>query len=137
MKHLAAIVLAVAFAVPAMAQRGGDTGYVPIDPVTVMPHWHMLKRTAIRRYFSEGTGHVVLTHIDRMFGASGVHFEDPTGLVADSGGKVSFSRRFSVYGDARYTPVETHLGVTFGGNISTARIGERRVVVFTGIAFRF
>src|SRR6185295_15744266 len=123
MKHLAVIVLAVAFAVPAMAQRGREIGYAPDDPVTAMPHWRMLKRAAIHRHFREGTGHVVLKNIDPIFGMSGVHFEDPTGLVLDSGGKVALSRRFSVYGDARYAPVETHLGVTFGGNISSARIG--------------
>ena len=128
-----------------MAQHGSGSdfvavknhGYAQIDPVTVIPHWHMLKGTSIRRYFRVGTGHVVLKNIDRTFGMSGVHFEDPTGLVVNSGGKISLSNRFSVYGDARYTPIETRSGVTIGGGVSSARIGEKPMVVFTGIAFRF
>ncbi|MGZ5434328.1 MAG: hypothetical protein ACXW29_00070 [Thermoanaerobaculia bacterium] len=122
MKHLAAIVLAVAFAVPAMAQHGSgrefvvvrDLGYAQAHPITVLLHWHR-----------------------QTLELSGVHFEDPTGLVVDSGGRVSVSRRFSVYVDARYTPIETWSHVTFGGTVSSARIGDKPMIVFTGITFRF
>jgi outer membrane protein W len=208
MKHLAAIVLTLAFAVPAMAQRGvlfvgaegvktsnkvtfdpnvvrygprfdseervgsginwfvtarssvavkvaalksrfhlrssrsdfvdvADLGYAQIYPITVPLHWHMLHGTVILPFTGAGTGHVVLKDLDRTFGLSGVHFEDPTGLVVDSGGQISLSKRFSLYGDARYTPTETRSSVTFGGAFASARIGEKPMTVFTGITFRF
>ena len=210
MKHLAAIVLAVAFAVPAMAQRGvglfvdaegvrtsdkvtfepnvvryeprfdsgggvggginwffservsvevkvaalksrlhlrrsgsdfvavADLGYAQIYPITALLQWHMLEGTAIRPYIGAGAGHVILKNIDRQtLGLSGVHFEDPTGLVVDSGVEISLSKRFSLYGDAGYTPIETWSRLTFGGTVSSARIGEKPMIVSTGIAFKF
>lgn len=210
MKHLSAIALALAFAVPAMAQRGvrlfvdaegvrtsnkvtfepnvvryeprfdsgggvggginwffservsvevkvaalksrlhlrrsgsdfvavADLGFAQIYPITALLQWHMLEGTAIRPYIGAGAGHVILKNIDRQtFGLTDVRFEDPTGLVVDGGVEISLSKRFSVYGDARYTPIETRSRVTFGGTGSSARIDEKPLIVSTGIAFKF
>ena len=59
------------------------------------------------------------------------------GLVLDGGLEIRLSRRFSVVGDARYTPIETHARATFTGTGTTAQIAVKPLVVSTGIAFHF
>src|SRR5512142_63830 len=85
-----------------------DLGPAQIYPITALVKWHMLEHGTIRPYIGAGAGHVILRNIDRSAGAAkGVRFNDPTGLVVDGGLEVSLSRRFSLLGDARYTPIET------------------------------
>jgi outer membrane protein len=116
----------------------GDLGYAQIYPITALLQWHMLEGTAIRPYIGAGAGHVIVRNIEkRAIGLTGVRFQDPTGLVIDGGLELSLSKRWSLLGDARYTPIETHSRVTFGGTTSTARIDVKPLVVSTGIALRF
>jgi outer membrane protein W len=116
----------------------GDLGFAQIDPITALLQWHMLERASLRPYVGIGAGHVILRNIEkRSGGVSGARFKDPTGLVVDGGLEISLSRRWSVLGDARYTPIETHSRVTFLGTGSSAQIDVKPLVVSTGIAFRF
>ncbi len=115
-----------------------DLGYAQIYPITALLQWHMLGGTALRPYIGAGAGHVILRNIDKQgAGVSGVHFEDPTGLVLDGGLEISLSKRWSIFGDARYTPIETRSRATFTGTTSSARIDVKPLVLSTGIAFRF
>lgn len=115
-----------------------DLGPAQIYPITALVKWHMLEHGAIRPYIGAGAGHVILRNIDRSAGAAkGVRFNDPTGLVVDGGLEVSLSRRFSLLGDARYTPIETQARATFTGTSSTAKIAVKPLVISTGIAFHF
>lgn len=114
-----------------------DLGYVQIYPITALLQWHMLEGTAIRPYVGAGLGYVILRNISKKtFGLNGVNFDDPTGLVIDGGIELSLSKRWSVLGDARYTPIETRSNVTFVG-ASAARVDVKPLVVSGGIAFRF
>ena len=115
-----------------------DVGYAQIYPITALLQWHMLEHGTVRPYIGAGAGHVILRNIDRSAGAiSGIRFKDPTGLVLDGGLEIRLSRRFSVVGDARYTPIETHARATFTGTGTTAQIAVKPLVVSTGIAFHF
>ena len=115
-----------------------DLGYAQIYPITALLQWHMLEGTAIRPYIGAGVGYVIMRNISRQtFGLSGVKFDNPTGLVVDGGLELSLSKRWSVLGDARYTPIETRSNVTFVGAGSTARVDVKSLVVSAGIAFRF
>jgi outer membrane protein W len=115
-----------------------NLGYAQIYPITALVQWHMFERGAIRPYLGVGAGHVILRNIDRSSGSlSGVRFKDPTGLVVDGGLELSLSRRFSIVGDARYTPIETHARAAFSGTSSDAQIAVKPLVVATGIAFHF
>ncbi len=115
-----------------------NVGYAQIYPITALLQWHMLEHGAIRPYIGAGAGHVILRNIDRNSGfVSGVRFKDPTGLVLDGGLEMRLSRRFSIVGDARYTPIETHASATFSGTGASAQIAVKPLVVATGIAFHF
>jgi len=115
-----------------------DLGYAQIYPITALLQWHMLEGTAIRPYIGAGVGYVIMRNISRQtFGLSGVKFDNPTGLVVDGGLELSLSKRWSVLGDARYTPIETRSNVTFVGAGSTARVDVKPLVVSAGIAYRF
>jgi outer membrane protein W len=50
---------------------------------------------------------------------------------------MSLSKRWSIVGDARYTPIETRSEVRFIGTSSRAEIDVKPLVISTGIAFRF
>ena len=115
-----------------------NLGYAQIDPVTALLQWHMVEHGAFRPYLGAGAGHVILRNINRSAGAiSGVRFKDPTGFVVDGGLELRLSRRFSIAGDARYTPIETHARATFTGTGTSAQIAVKPLVVATGIAFHF
>ena len=115
-----------------------DLGYAQLYPITALLQWHMSEGTLIRPYIGAGVGYVIVRNISRQtFGLSGVNFDNPTGLVVDGGLELSLSKRWSVLGDARYTPIETRSNVTFVGASSTARVDVKPLTVSTGIAFRF
>ena len=115
-----------------------DLGYAQFYPITALLQWHMSEGTAIRPYIGAGIGYVIVRSISRRtFGLSGVNFDNPTGLVVDGGLELSLSKRWSLLGDARYTPIETRSNVTFIGASSTARVDVKPLIVSTGIAFRF
>jgi outer membrane protein W len=69
--------------------------------------------------------------------ATGIHFDDPRGLVVDGGLEVNLSKRFGIYGDARYIPVETKSTASFVGTTSAVQMNVRPLIVSGGIAWRF
>ena len=115
-----------------------DLGFAQIYPITALLQWHMLEGTAIRPYVGAGVGYVILRNISKQTsGLGGVNFENPVGLVVDGGLELSLSKRWSVLGDARYTPIESRSRVTFVGTTSTAKVDVKPLTVSAGIAFRF
>ena len=115
-----------------------DLGYAQIYPISLLLQWHMSEGTAIRPYIGAGLGYVIVRNISRQtFGLRGVNFDNPTGLVVDGGLELSLSKRWSILGDARYTPMETRSKATFIGASSTARVDVKPLIVSAGIAFRF
>jgi outer membrane protein W len=115
-----------------------DLGYAQIYPITALLQWHMLEHGTFRPYIGAGAGHVILRNIKkRAIGTTGVAFEDPTGFVIDGGVEWSLSKRWSIIGDARYTPIETRSTAQFTGTASRAEIDVKPLVISTGIAFRF
>jgi outer membrane protein W len=115
-----------------------DLGYAQIYPITALLQWHVFEHASFRPYIGAGAGHVILRNIDkRAIGTTGITFEDPTGLVVDGGLEISLSKRWSVIGDARYTPIETRSEARFIGTSSRAEIDVKPLVISTGIAFRF
>ena len=112
-----------------------DLGRAQIYPITALLQWHMLEHGAVRPYIGAGAGHVIVRNIGKS--GTGVRFHDPTGLVLDGGIEIALSRRWSIVGDARYTPIESRASVTFTGTASSAEIDVKPLVVSTGIAFRF
>jgi outer membrane protein len=117
-----------------------DLGYAQIYPVSAVLQWHMLKRGAIRPYVGAGVSHVILRNISKKVGtsgASGIRFKDPTGLVVDGGLEFSLGKRWSLFGDARYIPIETHSRATFTGTTSAVKISVRPLIVSSGLAYHF
>lgn len=115
-----------------------DLGYAQIYPITAILQWHLLEGTAFRPYIGAGVGCTILRNISkRTFGLSGVNFENPYGLVVDGGLELSLSKRWSLYGDARYTPIESRSRFTFIGAASSAKVDVKPLIVSTGIAYRF
>ena len=115
-----------------------DLGYAQIYPITGLLQWHMLEGTALRPYIGAGAGYTILRNIKRQsLGLGGVNFENPWGFVVDGGLELSLSKRFSILGDARYTPIESKSRVTFVGSPSTAKVDVKPLIVSAGIALRF
>jgi outer membrane protein W len=115
-----------------------DLGYAQIYPITAILQWHMLEGTAFRPYIGAGAGYIILRNIKKdTFGLTGVNFGNPVGLVVDGGVELSFSKRWSILADARYTPIESKSHVTFLGVNSEAEIRVRPLIVSAGIGFRF
>lgn len=115
-----------------------DLGYAQIYPISALLQWHMLEGTALRPYVGAGAGYTILRNVSRStFGLNGVEFENPIGFIVDGGLELSLSRRWSILGDARYTPIESRSRVTFVGANSTAKLAVRPLVVSAGLAVRF
>jgi outer membrane protein len=115
-----------------------DLGYAQIYPITAILQWHMLEGTALRPYIGAGAGYMILRNISKQtFGLNGVNFDNSFGLVVDGGLEISLSKRWSILGDARYTPIERTARATFLGASSSAKIDVKPLTVSTGLAFRF
>jgi len=117
-----------------------DLGYAQIYPISAILQWHMLERGAFRPYFGAGVSHVILRNISKKVGtsgASGIKFKDPTGLVVDGGLEFSLGKRWSLFGDARYIPIETSSRAVFVGTTSAVKISVRPLIVSTGVAYHF
>ncbi len=93
----------------------------------------------MRPYIGVGAAHVILRNINKPIGstASRVHFKDPTGLVLDGGLEFSLARKWSVYGDARYIPMETNSRATFTDTISRLDLRVRPVIVSFGLGYKY
>lgn len=115
-----------------------DLGSAQIYPITAILQWHMLSKGSFRPYLGAGAGHIILRNIEKQaIGIEGVEFDDPTGLVVDGGIEILFSKRWSAYGDARYTPIETQARARFTGTPSRAEIDVKPLVVSFGLAYHF
>lgn len=116
-----------------------DLGRAQIYPISAILQWHLSEHGTIRPYLGAGIAHVILHNINRSVGmsATGIHFKDPTGLVVDGGLEINLAKRWGIYGDARYIPVETQSTATFVGTSSSVKMHVRPLIVSAGIAWRF
>jgi outer membrane protein len=116
-----------------------DLGRAQILPISAVLQWHLSEHGTIRPYLGAGVAHVILRDVNRSVtsSATGIHFKDPTGLVVDGGLEFNLSKRFGIYGDARYIPVETKSTASFVGTTSAVKMNVRPLIVSSGIAWRF
>jgi outer membrane protein len=116
-----------------------DLGRAQIYPVSAILRWRMSEHGTIRPYLGAGVAHVILHDINRSVGrsATGIHFKDPTGLVVDGGLEINLARRWGLFGDARYIPVESQSAATFIGTSSSVAMHVRPLILSAGIAYRF
>lgn len=124
--------------------RGPDfIGTVELDdaqiyPITAVMQWHPFEKAALRPYFGAGVSHVILRNISQSALAPGLEFDNPTGLVLNGGVHLLTSKRWSLYGDVKYIPIETSAGVRLedGGSGETS-LDVKPLVVSFGIAYHF
>ena len=116
-----------------------NLGHAQIFPISAVLQWHLSEHGTIRPYLGAGVAHVILHDVNRSVSgsATGIHFKDPTGLVVDGGLEFNLSKRFGIYGDARYIPVETKSTASFVGTSSSVQMNVRPLIVSAGIAWRF
>jgi len=116
-----------------------NLGKAKIYPISAVLQWHLSEHGTIRPYIGAGIAHVILQNVNRSISSSatGIHFKDPTGLVVDGGLEFNLSKRFGIYGDARYIPVETKSTATFVGTSSSVKMNVRPLIVSAGLAWRF
>lgn len=116
-----------------------NLGHAQIFPISAVLQWHLSEHGTIRPYLGAGVAHVILHDVNRSVSpsATGIHFKDPTGLVVDGGLEFNLSKRFGIYGDARYIPVETKSTASFTGTSSSVQMNVRPLIVSAGIAWRF
>lgn len=116
-----------------------NLGHAQIFPISAVLQWHLSGHGTIRPYLGVGLAHVILHDVNRSVSpsATGIHFKDPTGLVVDGGLEFNLSKRFGIYGDARYIPVETKSTASFTGTSSSVQMKVRPLIVSAGIAWRF
>lgn len=115
-------------------------GDAQIYPVSAVLQWHPVEHATFRPYIGGGVVHTILRNINKSVpqaGVSAVRFRDPTGLVVDGGLGISLGGKWSVYGDARYVPVETKSRVTFVGAPEATEISVRPLIVSFGASYRF
>lgn len=117
-----------------------DYGKAQLYPISAVLQWHPMEHGTLRPYIGGGVVHVFLRNINRQIrgtAATGVEFKNPTGLVVNAGLEVAISSRWSLYGDARYVPIETKSRVVFEGTGSATTLNVRPLIVSTGIAYHF
>lgn len=114
-----------------------DVGTAEIYPITALLQWHLVQHGSFRPYIGAGAGYVILKNIEKqVIGAKAVEFDDPTGLVVDGGIEIPFGKRWSAYGDARYTPIETQARARFVG-VTETKIDVRPLIISFGLAYHF
>ncbi len=117
----------------AITFRAGDA---KLYPISAMIQWHMAERRMLRPYLAVGAVHTILKDIDRNLGvATGIRFKNPTGLAVGGGLEISFGRRWSIFGDARYVPIETEARATFVGTPAMTVFNAKPLIVSTGISY--
>ena len=117
-----------------------DLGYAQFYPISATLQWHLLERGAFRPYIGAGVSHVILRNISKSVGntgATGVNFKDPTGFVVDGGLEFNLSKRWGLFGDARYIPIETHSRATFTGTSAALDMHVRPLIASAGLAYHF
>lgn len=117
-----------------------DLGHAQIYPIMAVLQWHPTEHGTFRPYIGAGAAHIILRNVKEQIGttgASGIHFSDPTGLLLNAGLRMEMSKRWSLFGDARYVPVETRGRTTFPGTTSSVRFDMKPLIVAVGTAYRF
>jgi outer membrane protein len=116
-----------------------DLGRAQIYPISAILQWHLSQHGTVRPYLGAGVAHVILHNINRSVGsgANGIRFKDPTGFVVDGGLEFKMAKRWGLYGDARYIPVETKSTATFTGTSSSVKMHVRPMILSAGLAWRF
>ncbi len=116
-----------------------ELGRAKIYPLSALLQWHMSGHGTIRPYLGAGVAHIILHNVNRAVGssASGIHFRDPTGLVVDGGLEFNLAKRWGLFADARYIPVESKSTAIFVGTSSSVTMNVRPLIVSTGLAWRF
>jgi len=116
-----------------------ELGRAKIYPLSALLQWHVSQHGTVRPYLGVGIAHVILHNVNRSVGSSatGIHFKDPTGLVVDGGLEFNLAKRWGLFADARYIPVESKSTATFVGTSSSVTMNVRPLIVSTGLAVRF
>ena len=115
----------------------GDT---QVYPLSAMLQWHPVEHGTFRPYIGGGIIHTILHNVNKDIPGTPVtkiRFRDPTGLALDGGLEWRLGSRWSLYGDARYVPLETKSRAVFVGANSFTELNVRPLVVSTGIAYHF
>src|SRR6266496_3541544 len=111
-----------------------DLGWAQLYPISAVLQWHLLEGVAVRPYIGAGVVHTILRNINKQVGggATGIRFNDPTGLVVDGGLELALGRKWSVLADARYVPMETNSRATFPGTTSALNLKVKPLIVSFG-----
>lgn len=116
-----------------------DLGYAQLYPISAMVQWRMLERGALRPYVGAGAVYTIVRNIEKEIPsttATGIEFKDPVGLLVGGGLEWSLSKKWSLYGDARYVPMETESRASFTNTAAVTRFKTRPLIVSTGISYR-
>ena len=116
-----------------------DLGHAQVFPISAILQWHISEHGTIRPYLGAGAAHVILRNVNRSVGseASGIRFKDPTGLVVDGGLECNLAKRWGIFGDARYIPIESKSTATFTGTSSAVQMHVRPLILSAGLVWRF
>lgn len=117
-----------------------DLGHGQIYPISAILQWHPVEHGTFRPYIGAGAVHTILRNINRQIpgsSATGIRFHDPTGVAVDGGVELSLGSKWSLYGDARYVPLESKGRATFVGANSVTELSVRPLIVSTGVAYHF
>lgn len=116
-----------------------DLGWAQIYPISAVLQWHLLEHGTVRPYIGAGVVHTILKSINKRFGpsATGIHFDDPTGVVVDGGLELNISKKWNVLVDGRYVPIESKSKTTFPGTSSSINLSVRPTILSFGLGYRF
>jgi outer membrane protein len=115
-----------------------DLGTAQIYPLSAILQWHLTEHGTIRPYVGAGVTYTILKNISKKIGtsgANGIKFKDPVGLTVDGGLEFNISKRWSLYGDARYIPLESNATATFTGTPSRVELDLHPLIVSFGLAW--
>jgi outer membrane protein len=110
-----------------------------VYPVTATLQWHPFEEGSFRPYFGAGVGHIFMANIEETTLTPDIEFENPTGLLVNGGVRLIMSKRWSLYGDAKYIALETSGSVRFNDDDAPAEaeMNVRPLVVAFGLAYHF
>lgn len=116
-----------------------NVGSTRMYPLSATLQWHTTGG-AFRPYFGAGVVHTILNNVDKQIPnttVAAIRFRDPTGLVIDGGLDLSIGRKWYLFGDARYVPLETRSRAIFVGTSSFTELHVRPLLVSTGLGYRY
>lgn len=115
-------------------------GNAQMYPISALLQWHPIDHGLIRPYIGGGVAHTILHNINRQIPtttATAIKFRDPTGFMLDGGIELALARKWSLYADGRYVPLETKSRATFVGTTSATELSVKPLLVSFGIALHF